>query len=89
MIAARLCVSRCKLERHIREALRLTSTEAFTLVRLAHARFLLARPEHSVTRVAAEAGFCDVSHLIRVFRRHEGMTPETWRQANITRGVPV
>lgn len=88
-IAARLGVSRRKLERHMREALGLTPAEAFTRVRLAHARFLLARPEHSVTRVAAEAGFCDVSRLIRVFRRHEGMTPEAWRRANIARGAPV
>lgn len=82
-IAARLGVSRRKLERHMREALGLTPAEAFTRVRLAHARFLLARPEHSVTHVAAEAGFCDVSHLIRVFRRHEGMTPEAWRRAQL------
>ncbi len=80
-IADRLGVSRRKLERHMRAALGLTPAEAFTRVRLAHARFLLGRPEHSVTRVATESGFCDVSHLIRVFRQHEGTTPEAWRRA--------
>ncbi|SDE79192.1 GlxA family transcriptional regulator [Limimaricola pyoseonensis] len=80
-IAARLGVSRRKLERHMRAALGLGPAEAFTRVRLAHARFLLARPGASVTRIAAEAGFCDASHLIRVFRRHEGTTPEAWRRA--------
>lgn len=88
-IAARLGVSRRKLERHMREALGLSPAAAFLKVRLAHARFLLARPGHSVTRIAAEAGFCDVSHLIRVFRQHEGTTPEAWRQANAAQRAPV
>ena len=47
---------------------------------LAQARMLLARSDRTVTRIAEETGFCDASHLIRVFREAEGITPDIWRQ---------
>ncbi|CTQ32841.1 GlxA family transcriptional regulator [Jannaschia rubra] len=78
--AERLGVGRRKLERHFREALGLSPSEAFLRVRLSHARFLLNRTDRTVTEIAAEAGFCDASHLIRVFREREGETPEVWRR---------
>lgn len=77
--AARLGVSRRKLERHFTEALGLTPNAAFLRVRLAQVRFLLGRSDRSVTEIAAATGFCDASHLIRVFRGAEGTTPEVWR----------
>ena len=48
--------------------------------RMAQARMLLARTDRTVTRIAEETGFCDASHLIRVFRETEGTTPDLWRQ---------
>jgi len=80
-IAARLGVSRRKLERHFSEALGMTPLKASRAVRLAKAKQLLAEPGRSVTRVAEETGFCDVSHLVRAFREAEGMTPDAWRKA--------
>lgn len=80
-IAERLGVSRRKLERHFSAALGMTPGEAGRRVRLAQVRALLERGERSVTEIAAETGFCDGSHLIRVFREAEGMTPEAWRRA--------
>lgn len=78
-VAARLGVSRRKLERHFRDELGLTPGEAFLRMRLSQARFLLGGSDRSVTDIAAATGFCDVSHLIQVFRRREGTTPEAWR----------
>ena len=80
-LAERLGVSRRKLERHFTEALRLTPMEAGKKIRLAQARLLLERGDRSVTQIAVETGFCDASHLIRVFRAAEGTTPEAWRNA--------
>lgn len=80
-LAARLEVSRRKLERHFSEALGITPMEAGKTIRLAQARLLLGRGDWSVTQIAAETGFCDASHLIRVFRAAEGTTPELWRKA--------
>ncbi|MDW4548208.1 GlxA family transcriptional regulator [Defluviimonas sp. D31] len=79
-LADQLGVSRRKLERRFGAALGLTPAEAGRRIRLAQVRALLERGEKSVTEIAAETGFCDVSHLIRVFREAEGVTPDAWRR---------
>jgi transcriptional regulator GlxA family with amidase domain len=79
-LAERLGVSRRKLERHFKASLGITPADAGLRIRLAQVRALLERDGRSVTDIAAETGFCDSSHLIRVFRSVEGVTPEVWRQ---------
>ena len=86
-LALRLGVSRRKLERHFRGALQLTPSTAGKMIRLAQARFLLERSERSVTEIANETGFADVSHLIKVFRAEEGTTPALWRQSRRNAGL--
>ena len=78
-VASRLGVSRRKLERRFTASLSLPPAEAFLKVRLSHVRMLLTRSRQSISQIAAEAGFCDASHLIRVFRERTGTTPEAWR----------
>ena len=80
-LAERLGVSRRKLERRFAEALSMTPGEATRRIRLALVRTLLERGSASITDIAAATGFCDSSHLIRVFRAEHGMTPEVWRHA--------
>jgi transcriptional regulator GlxA family with amidase domain len=80
-LATRLGVSRRKLERHFAETIGMTPQRASRAVRLSRARQLLQDPARSVTTVATETGFCDVSHFVRAFRSAEGMTPEAWRRA--------
>ncbi len=72
-------VSRRKLERHFREALGMTPLEADRLIRLEQAKHLLRSTRRSATRIAADTGFTDLPHLIRVFRAAEGMTPGRFR----------
>lgn len=79
-VAAHLGVSRRKLERHFAASLSLSPSEAFMRVRLSQVRMLLARPDRTISQIAAETGFCDASHLIRVFREMMGATPEQWRR---------
>lgn len=78
-VASRLGVSRRKLERHFATSLSMPPAEAFLRVRLSHVRMLLTRSRRSISQIAAESGFCDASHLIRVFRERTGSTPEAWR----------
>lgn len=78
-VASRLGVSRRKLERHFSASLSMPPAEAFLKVRLSHVRMLLGRSGRSISQIAAETGFCDASHLIRVFRERTGQTPEVWR----------
>ena len=47
---------------------------------LAHAELLLLRSARTITQVAQDCGFVDVSHLIRVFKTARGITPEVWRR---------
>lgn len=72
-------VSRRKLERHFREALGMTPLEADRLIRLEQAKHLLRSTRRSATRIAADTGFTDLPHLIRVFRAAEGTTPGRFR----------
>ena len=58
----------------------MSPAEAFMRVRLSQVRMLLARPDRTISQIAAETGFCDASHLIRVFRDAEGQTPDRWRR---------
>ena len=53
-LAARLDVSRRKLEPHFTETLQVTAWEAGKMIRLAQARLLLKRSERSVTEIANE-----------------------------------
>lgn len=80
-LARQLGVSRRTLERRFAADLGMTPAEAGRRMRLSQARALLERGQRSVTDIAAETGFADVSHLIRVFREAEGITPEAWRRA--------
>ena len=80
-LAKRLNVSRRKLERHFLAALAVSPAEAGKIIRLKQAKLLLERSERTVTEIANETGFTDVSHLIRVFRAAEGVTPALWRNA--------
>ncbi len=79
-VAARLEVGRRRLERHFRKAVEMTPLQADRLIRIEQAKHLLATSGRSATQVAADTGFCDLPHLIRVFRAAEGITPDAFRQ---------
>jgi two-component system, response regulator YesN len=48
-------------------------------IRVEEARSLLGRPELSVGQVAAMAGFTSANTFIKVFKKHEGITPGQYR----------
>lgn len=83
-IVDRLGVSRRKLERHFNDSLGLPPAEAFLLVRLSQVRLLLMRNDRTISQIAAETGFCDASHLIRIFKDRTGTTPEAWRRGHLS-----
>jgi AraC family L-rhamnose operon regulatory protein RhaS len=53
-------------------------------LRLEHARTLLSTTDMSITDIAQQTGFGEVTYFIRVFRSMTGMTPSAYR-----RGMPV
>jgi AraC family transcriptional regulator len=48
--------------------------------RLAHAARLLAQDERTVTDVALDVGFADLSNFVRTFGRAAGMSPNAFRK---------
>lgn len=79
-LAGKLNVSPRTLERRFAAALSMTPFEAGRKIRLAHAERLLQRTTHSITQIAQDTGFSDVSHFIKVFKSANGSTPEVWRE---------
>ena len=82
-VVAQLGVGRRRLERHFQEALGLSPLAADRLIRVEQAKHLLRTTRRSATRIAADTGFTDLPHLIRVFRAAEGTTPAAFRRARV------
>ena len=82
-VVAQLGVSRRKLERHFRDALGMTPLEADRLIRVEQAKHLLTTTKRSATQIANETGFCDLPHMIKVFRVAEGTTPDAFRKTRV------
>lgn len=78
-IAERLDVDKRLVERHFKAALGHSPLVAYTNLRLEQARHLLDHTDKSIAAIATECGFCDSSHLGRIFRRHFGTTPKLYR----------
>ncbi len=78
-IAQRMGNSKRQLERHFRSALNTSPQAAFMGIRLALARHLLTSGDRTIAMISVECGFCDSSHLSRMFRRHYGCTPQEVR----------
>jgi len=79
-IARRMGNSKRQLERHFRAALGSSPQAAFLGLRLSLARHLIETTEKSIAAIAVECGFCDSSHLSRMFRRRFDHTPHEIRR---------
>ncbi|WP_370229931.1 GlxA family transcriptional regulator [Salipiger bermudensis] len=80
-VAKRIGHSKRQLERHFRVALDTSPQAAFLSIRLSLAHHLIETSEKSVAQIALDCGFCDSSHLSRMFRRQFGCTPLALRQS--------
>lgn len=79
-IAENMSVSVSQLNRKLK-ALTGFSSNAYVLqVRILHAKKLLANPNISITEVAEETGFYDVSYFSRTFKRYVGETPTDYQR---------
>lgn len=80
-IARRIGHSKRQLERHFQTALGTSPQAAFLDMRLSLAHHLIVTGDRPISQIALECGFCDSSHLSRMFRRRHGQTPQALRQA--------
>jgi transcriptional regulator GlxA family with amidase domain len=81
VIARAAGVSTRSLVRLFRKEVGTTVVEFILRRRIARARDLLRRTDHSCAEIAFEAGFGSVQHFNRIFRRHQDLTPGQWRQS--------
>lgn len=79
-IARRTGHSKRQIERHFRAALDTSPQAAFLTIRLTRAHHLIETSEKTIAQIAVACGFCDSSHLSRMFRRRFGVTPNALRQ---------
>jgi AraC family transcriptional regulator len=87
-LAQRLGVSRPWLARAYRRWRGEGLGEALRRRRVAAAAILLEGADPSLADVAAEAGFCDQSHMNRAFKRLVGRTPAAIRAARLGLSAP-
>ncbi|WP_413207226.1 GlxA family transcriptional regulator [Rhodospirillum sp. A1_3_36] len=80
-IARRMGVGNRQIERHFSTALGISPQAAFLRIRLSFARHLVETTDKSIAQIAVDCGFCDSSHLSRMFRRRYERTPQEVRRA--------
>lgn len=78
-ISAHMQVDRKNIERRFRLTIGTSPLAAYTHIRLEHACHLLTETNKRIADIAVECGFCDSSHLGRIFRRRFGLTPHEFR----------
>jgi len=79
-LAAAVGVSKDYLSHIFRQELGLSPWEYLTRYRIQQAKALLRRTHESVTAIALQVGFDDLSYFNRVFRKHVGCSPSVYRE---------
>ncbi|MER9095060.1 GlxA family transcriptional regulator [Mesorhizobium sp. M0700] len=80
-LADKLNMSKRLIERRFRAELNTSPQAVYTQIRLDHARHLLLKTERPISAIALECGFCDGSHLSRVFRLYYSRAPQEFRSS--------
>lgn len=79
-LAAVVGVSKDYLSHIFKQELGLSPWEYLTRFRIQRAKALLVETQSSVTTIALEAGFDDLSYFNRVFRKQAGCSPTAYRE---------
>lgn len=82
-VAEVACMSTSSLYRYFRNEMGCTPLQFITTCRIRQAKTMLRVSDQSVTAVAYDLGFSDVSHFIHTFREVEGCTPGTYQQRHM------
>ena len=72
--------SRTQLYRRLKRLTGLSTNLFIRHIRLRAALELMCDPTESITSIAYQVGFSDVTYFSRVFRQVYGMSPTKWRQ---------
>lgn len=79
-LSARFHLSEKYISRYFKENFHLNLSQYVNYLRLSHAKHLLETSALSVTEVALQSGFSNVSYFIRTFKKGFGMSPLQYRR---------
>ncbi|MBR3577129.1 MAG: helix-turn-helix transcriptional regulator, partial [Clostridia bacterium] len=79
-IAASLGICERYFRKFFTERAGVSPAQFVTDMRLRRAKSMLACSDKSITDIAFACGFYDSSHLTRVFKKQEGITPKDYRK---------
>lgn len=80
-VAEFACMSRSTFAHHFREATGSAPYQFIKQMRLERAQRILVEAEVSMTEVARQVGYTSLSHFINEFKRHFGVTPRSYAEA--------
>jgi len=73
-------MSRATFSRHFQKVLGLSFTQFLQSIRLEKARNLLVSSDKSITEIAFESGFSNLSHFNKIFKKRWSMSPRDLRK---------
>lgn len=77
-------VSRC-----FKQEVGMTFIDYLLTLRIKHAKYLLSKPELTVGEVGEAVGYVNVNSFIRIFKKHEGITPGQYRDLNYPKKLDI
>jgi AraC-like DNA-binding protein len=80
-VAEFVCMSRSAFAHQFREVTGSAPYQFIKQTRLMQAQRMLAEADVSITEVAHRVGYASLSHFINEFKRHFGVTPRTYAEA--------
>jgi transcriptional regulator GlxA family with amidase domain len=82
-LAAIARLSPCHFSRVFRDSFGCSPLEYVTRRRVEHAQGLMLSTDAPLCQIALDCGMADQAHFSRLFRRHVGETPRSWRRARV------
>jgi len=79
MLHEKACMSRANFFRKFKEAYGISPNDYITQERIKQAKEYLKNPYASITDVCFKAGFQNINHFIRTFRKETGVTPKAFQ----------
>ena len=80
MVAAESCLSESYFSRLFKKVEGVTFSQYLQRIRIGEAKKLLRKTDWSVTTIAFDVGFVNLSHFNRIFQKIEHCTPKTYRK---------
>ena len=83
-LSGKACMSTTSFYRSFKRELGMSPIEFILNEKIKYAKKLLSNPKINITEVSYATGFEDCNYFIRLFKKHEGVTPKQYRLMNFT-----